>query len=59
MFDARNIGNKLSLTHSLAITRAIYSSEEYHFLKELFNRILQIQNGDLVFTRQQKAGGGR
>ena len=58
LFDARNTGNKLSLTHSLSITKTVYSSAEYHYLKELFDRILQLQNGELIFSRQPKAGGG-
>lgn len=52
LLDARNINNKLSLTHSLSIRRPVYSSEEYHYLKEMFNRIIQVQNGDLIFRKK-------
>lgn len=58
LFDARNVGNRVSITQSLAITKTVYSSAEYYYLKELFSQILQLQNGELIFTRQQRGSGG-
>jgi hypothetical protein len=52
LFEASNIGNKVSLNNSLSIRKTIYSSAEYHYLKELFNRILQVQNGELIFKKK-------
>jgi hypothetical protein len=54
LFEAKNVDNTLSLNNSLSINQAVFSSTEYHYLKELFNRILQVQNGELIFKR--KAG---
>jgi len=52
IFDIQNTGNKISLNSSLLIARTIYTSEEYHFLKELFSRVVSIQQTDLVFKRK-------
>lgn len=46
------VGLKLVLNHSLAISRTVYSSAEYHYLKELFDRIIQLQNTDIVFKKE-------
>jgi hypothetical protein len=50
--EVQNTGNKLSLNNALTISRTLYSSTEYHYLKELFARIIQIQNGDLLFRKK-------
>jgi hypothetical protein len=49
LFEASLVGNKLSMNNSLTIRKSVYSSAEYHYLKELFNRIIQVQNGELIF----------
>ena len=51
--EAVVLGNKLSMSSSLAISKTVYSSDEYHYLKELFNRILQTQNVELIFKRKE------
>lgn len=45
-------GNKLSLNNALTISKALFSSTEYHYLKELFARIIQVENGDLIFRKR-------
>lgn len=52
MFEGRNLGNKFSLNHTLSIRKTVFSSTEYHYLKELFSRILQVQNSELIFKRK-------
>lgn len=52
LFVASNAGNRLSLNNSLAIRKTVFSSTEYHYLKELFDRILQVQNGELLFRKK-------
>lgn len=52
IFEPNNTGNRLSVNHSLSIRKTIFSSLEYHYLKELFNRIIQVQNGELVFKKK-------
>ena len=52
LFQAQKVSNKLSLNNSLLLRKPVYSSLEYHYLKELFNRIIQIQNGELIFRKK-------
>lgn len=52
LFEAKNLENKFTLTNFLSIRKTVFSSTEYHYLKELFNRILQVQNSELIFKRK-------
>jgi len=52
IFDMQNLGNKLTMSNSMQISKPVFSSGEYHYLKELYNRIIQVQNADLVFKRK-------
>jgi hypothetical protein len=52
LFNVQNIGNKVVLNSSLSLSKASYSSEEYHYLKELFNRIVQSYKTNLVFNKK-------
>jgi hypothetical protein len=52
LLEAQNNGNKLSLNNLLSIRKAVYSPSEYHYLKELFSRIIQVQNGELIFRKK-------
>lgn len=47
-----NTGNKISLTSVLAISKSVYSSVEYHSLKELFNRIVSTEQSQIVLKRK-------
>jgi hypothetical protein len=49
--NIQNSGKKLSMSSSLVIAKTIYSSAEYHFLKELYTRMIAAQNVDLVFEK--------
>lgn len=53
LFSLQNVGNKILLNNALTVTRILYSSEEYHYLKELYSRILQVQNTSLVFKKNK------
>ncbi len=50
-FNCTNLGNKLSITYSLNLTKAVYDAIEYHSLKELFSRIVQLRQTDLVLIK--------
>jgi hypothetical protein len=50
--DGQNVNGTVTISSSLLINRPIFSSQEYHYLKELFNRIVQVQNTDLLFKRK-------
>ncbi len=52
IFQAQQNGNKVTVTHSLVISKSVFSSQEYYFLKELFSHIIQAQNADLIFKRK-------
>lgn len=51
-FSCGNIGNKLNITYTLSLSKAIYEAQEYPYLKELFARIVQIRQTDLVFIKK-------
>jgi hypothetical protein len=53
LFSVQTFGNKIVMNNILNISRTIYTTDEYQYLKELYNRIIQIQNADLVFQRKQ------
>ncbi|WP_207420963.1 DUF3857 domain-containing protein [Desertivirga brevis] len=45
-------GNTLTFMNHNLLTKAIYSPEEYPYLKELYNKIIQSQQIDLVFKKK-------
>lgn len=53
LFDIKDLGDKLIVNYSLSINKSVYNSNEYHYLKELFNRVIQYQNIDLVFKKKE------
>ena len=52
LFDILDNGNKATMTYSLSFNKAVYSSVEYKYLKELFNRVIQVQNSDWLFKKK-------
>ncbi len=52
IFAASNTNNSIVLRNSLLLNNAIYTTNEYSSLKELFARMVQIQQTDLVFIRK-------
>jgi hypothetical protein len=50
--DVQDTGTKLVLNNALTISKSLFSSTEYHYLKELFTRIIQVENGDLIFKKK-------
>jgi hypothetical protein len=53
LFSIQISENKIVMNNILNINRTIYTPDEYQYLKELYNRIIQIQSVDLVFQRKQ------
>lgn len=47
----QNQPGKVSISSWLAATRTLYTSGEYHYLRELFDRIMQIQNAELILKK--------
>ena len=52
VFSITPLGNKLSIVSGIYLNRAVYSSVEYHYLKELYARIIQIQQSQIVLKRK-------
>jgi hypothetical protein len=52
IFAASNSTNTIVLRNSLLLSKAIYNTTEYSSLKELFARMVQIHQTDLVFIRK-------
>ena len=46
------IGNKVQFSQSMELEKSIYHPEEYPALKELFNRIIQLQKTDVIFKKK-------
>src|SRR5690606_29836197 len=45
-------GNTFQFSESTQLDKAIYHPEEYHYLKELYNQILQLQKTDIIFKKK-------
>jgi len=52
-FNVAKLENKVTLSSSLTINRSVYDSVEYHYLKELFARVVQIQQSQIVFKMKK------
>lgn len=52
LFDITDNGSKATMTYSLTLTKPIYASGEYKYLKELFNRAVQVQSFDWLFKKK-------
>lgn len=50
--DFKAEGSKITLTSMFSVANTVYSAEEYHYIRELFSRMIQSQNIDLVFTKK-------
>jgi hypothetical protein len=53
IFDIQNSMNKLSVNNSLLIAKPVFTSQEYHYLKEIFNNVLAVQQTELVFKKKK------
>jgi transglutaminase-like putative cysteine protease len=52
LVNITNRENKISLTSIINLSKVVYSSAEYHALKELFNRIVQMQQSQIVLKKK-------
>lgn len=52
IYGTQVIGNKLQISNILTLSRPVYSSQEYPFLKEIYTRMVQAQNTDIIFKRK-------
>lgn len=52
LFEITDNGTKATMSYTLMLTKPVYASVEYRFLKELFNRAIQVQNFDWLFKKK-------
>jgi hypothetical protein len=52
LFTIQNTSNTLSMYSSLMINKPVFSSQEYHYLKELFSNVVATQQTDLVLKKK-------
>ena len=52
LFTIQNTSNTLTMYSSLVINKPVFSSEEYHYLKELFSHVVATQQTDLVLKKK-------
>lgn len=45
------LNNNLTINQQLLFSKAIYTSEEYHYLKEFYNQIIQTQKSDVLISK--------
>ncbi|MEO8795873.1 MAG: DUF3857 domain-containing protein [Daejeonella sp.] len=50
--QATLLQNKLIVTYKMELTKAIYTSQEYQYLKEFFNKVIQTQQTDYIFRKK-------
>jgi hypothetical protein len=52
LFSVQNIGGKVIINSMLTLSKPIYTSEEYHYLKEFLNKVVQTYQTNLVFQKK-------
>lgn len=52
LFDITDNGTKATMMYSLTLAKPVYTSVEYKYLKELFNRVVLVQNSDWLFKKK-------
>lgn len=52
LFDVQQTGKHITLKSLLSLNRAVYSPDEYHYLKELFNKVIEAHQTNLVLSRK-------
>jgi hypothetical protein len=52
ILDVKKNNKRVTVSNSLLINRTVFSSEEYHYLKELFNHVVKTHNTDLLFVKK-------
>ncbi|MFD2163266.1 transglutaminase domain-containing protein [Paradesertivirga mongoliensis] len=50
--DTKIEGNTLMLNSIVQLSRPIYTSEEYHYLKALFTQVSQVKNTNITFKKK-------
>jgi hypothetical protein len=43
--------NEFTCSHLIQLNKAIYNSDEYPYLKEFYNRIIQSEKAEIIFKK--------
>jgi len=54
IYLAESDGTKLSVSNIFSISKPQFAPEEYPFLRELYARMIQAENADIIFQRKSK-----
>lgn len=53
VYDVTSMENKLVISYLFSINKTVFNSAEYHYLKELYDRVIETQKTDLFFTKKK------
>lgn len=53
IFEVNNASDKLSMANTLVVGKPVFTSQEYHYLKELFNNVIATEQTQLVFKKKK------
>ncbi len=53
IFEVNDAANKVSMANTLVIAKPIFTSQEYHYLKELFNNVIATEQTQLAFKEKK------
>lgn len=52
LFDVTDTGSKVTMNYTVTLSKPIYTSQEYSYLKEFYSRIINVQNTDWIFRKK-------
>jgi len=52
LFNVTKLPGKISFTSSLSLNKSVYTSDEYHALKEIFSRFISAQQSQIVMKKK-------
>jgi transglutaminase-like putative cysteine protease len=53
IFGSQVIQNRLTITNNLSLAKPLYMAQEYPYLKEIYSKLVQTQNADIIFKKKQ------
>ena len=52
LLNVSNLANRITITNSMTINKAVFNSTEYHYLKEFYSRRVQIHQSQIVLKKK-------
>jgi len=53
LFSVTALQNKISMMSQLVINKSVYSAGEYRALRDLFSRVVELEESTIVFTKKK------